>query len=686
MSSDDAPPASAEAILDALDPEQRQVASALLGPVCVLAGAGTGKTRAITHRIAYGVRTNTYDPSSVLAITFTTRAAGEMRSRLRTLGAHGVQARTFHSAALRQLTHFLPKLAGTAVPRLIEHKAPAIAQAAKRVGLEVDRAAVRDYAAEIEWAKVQMWTPEDYQAQATSAGRGEVCGSDPTAIARLMRAYELVLSESQSMDFEDVLLAACGLLGEYPQAAEEVRRRYRFFTVDEYQDVSPVQQHLLDLWLGEREELCVVGDPSQTIYSFTGATSRHLLEFATAHPTAPVIRLVRDYRSTPQVVGLANAVLRARPTRGEEPPAPALDLVAQRHPGPEVTYQTHADDGAEAAGIARLASALVASGVDPSGIAVLYRTNSQSEPFEYALAEAGLPYQVRGGARFFSRPEVRQVIALLKTEARTVGDSDMLDRAHSVLEVAGWSTVPPAGRGAVREKWESLDALERLIRGAISQGAESLAQIVAVISDRQAHEHAPEGAGITLASLHAAKGLEWDAVFLAGLADGLLPISLAVTPMEIAEERRLLYVGITRAREHLNLSFAAARTAGGSAGRKPSRFLAPFWGAATGAGGRAPVAAVPKAEELSTEQTQLVEALRAWRKEEASRLGRPAFTIVTDVTLRAIASRRPTTLRELAAIPGIGPVKMNRYGPALLMEVAQHAKRPGHHEGPKSAD
>ncbi|MDR1189661.1 MAG: ATP-dependent helicase, partial [Bifidobacteriaceae bacterium] len=316
-----------ESLLEGLDPEQRQAASQLTGPVCILAGAGTGKTRAITHRIAYGVASGTYVPTSVLAVTFTTKAAGELGVRLRALGARGVQARTFHSAALRQLSYFLRTEFNRRVPRIVEHKAPMVAQAAARLGIEVDRAAVRDLAAEIEWSKVHLWTAEDYQKRAVQAGRGQPAGLDQIAVARLIRVYEQVLYESEAMDFEDVLLATAGLIEESASVARQVRSQYRHFVVDEYQDVSPLQQRLLDLWLGDRQELCVVGDPAQTIYSFAGASSRYLTGFARRYPGAAIVELVRDYRSTPQVVSLANSLLR----RGRES---GVELVSQVGSGP----------------------------------------------------------------------------------------------------------------------------------------------------------------------------------------------------------------------------------------------------------------------------------------------------------------------------------------------------------------
>jgi DNA helicase-2/ATP-dependent DNA helicase PcrA len=691
-----------EALLDRLDPEQRAVATALLGPVCVVAGAGTGKTRAITHRIAYGVRTGTYSPSAVLAVTFTARAAGELRERLRGLGAPGVQARTFHAAALRQLAYFLPRVAHRQLPRLIEHKAPVVAQAAAACGMEVDRAAVRDMAAEIEWAKVNRWTAQDYQREALKAGRGTPAGHDPAAVARMITVYESILKETGAMDFEDVLLGAAGLMMEYPQVADEVRNQYRHIVVDEYQDVSPIQQHLLDLWLGPRQELCVVGDPNQTIYSFTGASARFLTDFPERHPGAVVIRLVRDYRSTPQVVWLANSLLRRarHPHRGV--PAAVgqgVELVAQRPSGPAVAYRSFADDGAEAAGIAAAVRRLVSDGVSPHEVAVLFRTNSQSEPFEHALAQVGVPYQVRGAQRFFSRREVKQAVALLRSEARAPSQAPTLTRVRDALGGAGWTAEPPVQRGQRREQWESLDALVRLCYQMHDAGATTMDAIVALVLDRQAHDHAPPGAGVTLASLHSAKGLEWDAVFMAGLSDGLMPISLASGPEQVAEERRLLYVGVTRARERLMLSYALARHEGGAASRQPSRFMVGLWpdeaqgaakaeslgwvsggqvGRGPGTGERGLRSAVLRRVdgELDPVEAEVHERLIAWRSASANAASAPAFTILPDVTLRAIACAHPTSIRELAAVRGIGPVKIARYGESLL-EVLRtpHARR-----------
>ncbi|MEV0173379.1 ATP-dependent DNA helicase UvrD2 [Streptomyces sp. NPDC050803] len=703
-------PDSADAVLDGLDPEQREVATALHGPVCVLAGAGTGKTRAITHRIAYGVRAGILQPSSVLAVTFTNRAAGEMRGRLRQLGAGGVQARTFHSAALRQLQYFWPKAIGGSMPRLVDRKIQLVADAAAACRIRLDRGELRDTTAEIEWSKVTQTVPADYQLAAAKAGR-EV-PRDPAEIAQLYSAYEDLKRERGVIDFEDVLLLTVAILQDRHDIAEQVRSQYQHFVVDEYQDVSPLQQRLLELWLGERDNLCVVGDASQTIYSFTGATPDHLLDFRTRHPGATVVKLVRDYRSTPQVVHLANGLLAQARGRAADH---RLELISQRDPGPEPVYTECTDEPAEAEGAARRIRELLDSGIPASEIAVLFRTNSQSETYEQALADAGIPYQLRGAERFFDRPEVRKAGIALRGAARFGGNDSLLDDAvdlpsqvRAVLSGEGWTPQPPAGSGAVRERWESLAALVNLAQDfAAARPGATLGDLVAELDERANAQHAPTVQGVTLASLHSAKGLEWDVVFLVGVAEGMMPITYAKTDEQIEEERRLLYVGVTRARRHLHVSWSLARAPGGRPNRRPSRFLDGLRPGSTGtAGGTAAgraggvergftsrPGAVPRrtqriparcrvcgrtltdagemklmrCEDCPSDMDEgLYERLREWRAVQAKRSGQPAFCVFTDKTLMAIAEATPDDENELARIPGVGLRKLNRYGAEVL--------------------
>ncbi|MGH3391766.1 MAG: ATP-dependent helicase, partial [Actinomadura sp.] len=578
----------AETVLAGLDPEQRAVAEAVRGPVCVLAGAGTGKTRAITHRIAYATRTGIVAPQRVLALTFTTRAAGELRGRLRQLGAPGVQARTFHAAALRQLTYFWPQVVGGEPPRIIESKIGLIADAAKACRLSFGRTELRDIASEVEWAKVTQTDPEAYPAAVVRAGRKPPV--DVVDVARIHVMYESLRRERNLLDFEGMLELTAAVLTEHREVAARVREQYRYFVVDEYQDVNPLQKLLLDAWLGGRDDLCVVGDPSQTIYSFTGATPAYLLDFTKEHPGAQVVRLVRDYRSTPQVVRLANDVLAGREvgrgglvgeTRGEEgrPSAPRLELVAQRADGPEPTFAEYDDEVAEADDVARKVRKLIESGVSAREIAVLFRVNAQSEVYEQAFTDADVPYVVRGAERFFDRPAVREAVIRLRGAARAGGDAEtdgtgLIATVRHVLAGVGFAERAPEGTGAAREKWESLAALAQLSEDMAADTPKAgLADFVAELEERAAAQHAPPLEGVTLASLHAAKGLEWDALFLIGVVEGTLPIIYAETPEQIEEERRLLYVGVTRAREHLALSWSLARSPGGRKNRHRSRFL-----------------------------------------------------------------------------------------------------------------
>ncbi len=648
---------SSESLLDALDPEQRVVATTLRGPIRVLAGAGTGKTRAITHRIAYGIQVGAYRPGNVLAVTFTARAAGEMRTRLRQLGASGVQARTFHAAALRQLGFFWPKVVGGAPPRILEKKLQVVAHAAQLVGVETDRESVRDLASEIEWAKVSLVTPDDYEKAAAATDRPTPGGADPQSVARLMTAYETAKDQQGVIDFEDVLLLLAGMLAERRDVADSVREQYKHFVVDEYQDVSPLQQYLLDQWLGGRDELCVVGDPSQTIYSFAGATAHHLTAFTASYPSAATVELVRDYRSTPQVVGLANHLMRKAGG-----PAP-LALRAQRPDGPDASFVTYADDDAEAAGVTASIAALIRSGVPAAEIAVLFRTNVQSEAFEAALADRGIGYQVRGNARFFDRADVRKALVLLRGGARGADpEVPMGESVRDILRSAGWTEQAPEGRGASRERWDALQALVALgdaIADARPAGAPAtVADLVAELDERLAAQHAPTVEGVTLASLHAAKGLEWEAVFLVGLSDGLLPTVQAQTDAAIAEERRLLYVGITRAREHLTLSYSRARHPRARAARNVSRFLTDLW-----PGERRTVKAAT--DEPPPDQGT-VDALTRWRDARALELRRQPGSVLTTATIRAIAVRRPATLEELGQVRGVGPRMLADIGEQIL--------------------
>lgn len=693
-------------LLDRLDPEQREVATTLGGPVAVIAGAGTGKTRAITHRIAYAVATGVAAPTNVLAVTFTSRAAGEMRGRLQQLGVHGVQARTFHSAALRQAQYFWPRAYGSDLPPIVDNRYGLVAEAASRLRVSAESGGLRDLVTEISWAKVSNVTPEEYSRIAATNNR-RLASYDAETVARVFGAYEQVKRDRMRIDFDDILLCTAAMISEHPQVAAEIRRTYRHLVVDEYQDVSPLQQAVLDLWRGKSEDLCVVGDPAQTIHSFAGAQASFLTGFARRHPTTTVVRLVRDYRSTPQVVRVANRVLQgARPVSGGQL-NPVL-LEAQRDHGPEPLVRDVQDESAEAAGVADWLAGLHKSGVGYREMAVLFRVNAQSPVFEQALADRDIPYLVRGGERFYERPEVRQALLALRTQARTteverdsggIGDNQpALSQVKALLGSLGWTEQPPNGTGAVRERWESLAALVAAAEDlAAARPGCTLTDIVVELQRRADTQHVPTANGVTISTLHSAKGLEWDAVALVGVCEGSLPFVLATTEEQIEEERRLFYVGITRARMHLRISWA--RTRNGSTQRSPSRFLDGLRpGGNTGAGQQRPLVRRTRPSALAatcrscgrhlTDAAErklgrhadcpasydepTLDRLRAWRKERATRERMPAYVLFTDATLVAIAEAGPRSARDLIKVPGVGKSKISKYG-ADLLEVINDA-------------
>lgn len=557
----------ADSLLAGLDDDQRMAAQATHGPVCMLAGAGTGKTTAITRRIAYGVATGVYPPSKVMALTFTSRSAAELRSRLRRLGTVGVSARTFHASALAQLGFFWPQTIGGVMPRILDSKGRLIAHAAETLRMRLDTATLRDLAAEIEWRKVSRLGYDEYAA--TAAGRVLPASLTVDSMVALHRAYENVKDERRQLDFEDVLLATAGMIETEPRVAQQVREQYRFFVVDEYQDVSPLQRYLLELWLGDRQDLCVVGDASQTIYSFAGASSKYLLGFPSQYPEATVVRLERNYRSLAPIVDTANRLMRGRPgALTLHSAVPAGQSKASRE---EPTTTRYHSDMAEARAVAGRIAEQVAGGARPQDIAVLYRVNVQAVAIETALSDLGISTQLKGSQRFFELPEVKQALMMLKgaTVAGTV--EPLFKTVSDVLRSLGWTQQAPDARGAVRDRWESLNAIMGLAEE--SAGGTTLRQFVDDLTERAAGQNDPTMAAVTLATLHAAKGLEWETVYLVGLSEGLVPITYARTPEAIDEERRLLYVGITRARSALHLSWAeSSQQRGGD--RQPSRFLA----------------------------------------------------------------------------------------------------------------
>jgi ATP-dependent DNA helicase UvrD/PcrA len=598
-------------VFEGLNAQQRAAVETVTGPVCILAGAGSGKTTTITRRIANQVLTGAFRPTEILAVTFTDKAAGEMRARLERLGGHRVQARTFHSAALAQLHYF----AGDRIGQVLPSKALMLQPIRRSLPPPFKFRPLGDLAGEIEWAKNRRLTPDTYLA-----------GLDPheppippDLMVSVFRRYEAQKEGQGRVDFEDLLELAIRLYDENEQAAMTFRDRYRAFTVDEYQDVNLLQQSLLERWLGGRDELCVVGDDYQAIYSFTGASPEYLLR-----APGTVFRLEDNYRSTPEILGLANRLV---PKLGGAEKV----LRATRPSGPEPILRSFENE--VDAIVARVSALHEGHGVPFEEMAVLYRINSRSEEFEEALAEAGIPYQVRGGA-FLARSAARGMIRALRGSTGEVAEV-----VRRVAEAQGLTPVLPEGIG--EEELTRQGDLARFVRLAEEFGEGSVAGFLADLESRFGEESA--GRGVNLLTYHRAKGLEFEAVFLPRLEAGELPFKLARSREALAEERRLLYVGMTRAKRCLELSWSG----------EPSPFLAEL-------GVQEPVVEV---------DDTTIKALKAWRLERAKRDEVPAFVVFHDSTLEEIARRRPKELWQLAKVSGVGPAKLERYGDEVLQAL-----------------
>ena len=621
----------ASGVFAGLNPEQRRAVEAVRGPLCILAGAGSGKTTTITRRIANQVLTGAFSPSQILAVTFTDKAAGELRARLARLGATGVPAKTFHAAALAQLHHFVPESTGSVLPS----KALLVKQSAGSLPRPFRFRPLADLANEIEWAKNRRLTPATYLE-----GLGEhEPPIPPDLMIGVFAGYERRKEAQGLVDFEDLLELAVRLYDEDERARETFRARYHAFTVDEYQDVNLLQQSLLERWLGERDDLCVVGDDYQSIYSFTGATPEDLLAMSQRFPDATVIRLERNYRSTPEILEFANRlvpmlggsekVLTATRPSGEEPLA---------RPEPLVESEV-------AAVVARIA-ALLRDGVPREETAILYRINAQSEDFEEALSHAGIPYQVRGGA-FLARPAARHMLRVL----RRSGEAPAAETVRAIAQAQGLLAEIPGGLGE-EEATRQAD-LARLVRLAEEFDDDSRTAFDFLADLEHRFHSESQGRGVNLLTYHRAKGLEFEVVFLPRLEEGLLPYKRSRGAAALAEERRLLYVGLTRAKSRLFLSWSAAG--------KPSRFLAEL--------------GVRKAAARATETTlddasaARFAALKRWRLEQSRSDGVPAYVVFSNRTLEEIARVDPETLGELAAVSGVGPTKLESYGERVLAEL-----------------
>jgi DNA helicase-2/ATP-dependent DNA helicase PcrA len=545
------------ALIESLDENQRKVALALVGPVRVLAGAGSGKTRAITHRIAYGVETGVYSAEKVLALSFTVKAAGEMRSRLSELGVEGVACRTFHSAAMRQLAHFWPDLIGGDLPKVLHSKAATLKRAAAQLNIRATDELLRGIAAEIEWRKVRLLSMDHYQTVLPE--RPLPGGLSADATLALVQKYEDLKDDQRNLDFEDTLIATLGMLNSEKWVADRVHEQFRFFVIDEYQDVSPVQRALLDAWRGSHSEVCVVGDPNQTVFGFAGASDEHLLRFETEFPGATTVELDRNYRSTPEIVRLANSIV----------PNSPLELVSMRESGPVPGVIVSATDEDEARAVGTTIRAAIEAGTDPADIAVLYRINVQSLVFEHVLGEMRIPFRVRGG-RFFDEPVVTQALVLVRGRLQTDPAASARDTMALILrENLGWLSKPPANP-VDRHAWNIMSALAQ-----IAENLPVTATVIDLAADlkhRVDNEMEPAVSAVTLSTTHNAKGLEWDTVFVIGMSDGLFPLSYSMGDGPLQEERRLAYVAFTRAGRSLTLSWAERQKASGPL-RTRSRFI-----------------------------------------------------------------------------------------------------------------
>lgn len=643
----DADPA-ADRILAGLNPEQRRAAEAVHGPVCILAGAGSGKTTTVTRRIAWQVASGAFRSSEILAVTFTEKAAGELKGRLAALGVQGVVARTFHAAALAQLRGLSADPPG----RILSSKVPLLRELGNRLPGAYRFRPAMDLASEIEWAKARRIGPNEYEA--ALGDRKPPIPAD--LMARIYMQYEKAKRDQGLVDFDDMLGMAVRLFEEDERACDRFRDRYRAFTVDEYQDVNDLQQRLLDLWLGGRDDLCVVGDDHQAIYSFTGASAGHLLGVPRRYPHAVVVKLEENHRSTPQVLSLANKL------------APMLGgsdkrLRAVREDGPAPVVRAFDSRDAELAFVVERLRAAAAEGVPWEEMALLYRTNQRSEDYEEALADADIPYQVRGGA-FLERPAAKRLLRVLRSR-----DGEGVGRlVREAAQADGLLDTLVEGLGEQEETRQA--DLTRLVRLAETFDVDGSATVGEFLADLDARFRSDgDGRGVQLLTYHRSKGLEFEAVLLPRLEEGDLPVRQAKDDAQVDEERRLLYVGITRAKRHLALSWAGKR----------SRFLGEL--------GLGHVAAPRAAAGSSTRgdsgdggaarealDTPLGTALRSWRLDRARQDNVPAYVVFSDRTLAELAERRPLSLAALSGISGIGPAKLERYGEELLGLIGERAR------------
>jgi DNA helicase-2/ATP-dependent DNA helicase PcrA len=648
-------------LLDDLNDAQREAVQITSGPLAIIAGAGSGKTRVISHRAAFAIETGVVPSDRVLLVTFTDKAATEMVERLASLGHRGVMAKTFHAMALAQLRHFWPsRHEGSPLPAIADGKGRLLYPLAGRLPGGYKFTQVKDLAETIEWAKVRRIRPERWVADG-----GDRAPIPADLFARLYTDYERAKARAGVIDFEDMLVETVDLLETDEAALALVTARKTWFSVDEYQDTNPLAERLVHLWLGESRDLAVVGDPDQTIYSFTGATPEYLLGFERAHPGARVVALVENYRSTPQILELANR-LTGTGLRGA--------LRSTRPAGPAPTIRRFSDDEAERAALVTGIRELLHAGIEPGEIAVLVRINAQLPELEEALTRSGVPFAIRG-QRFFDRREIREARRLLRGARWDDVGAPLVAQVRLLFEARlGLGGDAEREGNEAAERSASLETLLSIVDDLATTRSEvALPDVLAELDRRDVEEASGASGGVNLLTYHRAKGLEWDAVFLPALEEGLVPIRQAKEDAEVDEERRLLYVGMTRARTHLALSWAQSRAgAGGKGGRRQrSRFLISLERGRTTERRvvTLPPAGRPVASPLGTGDQPLLEALQLWRRDRARADAVPAYVVAHDATLLAIAENRPETLAALRRVKGMGPAKLESYGEEILAVI-----------------
>ena len=652
--------------LAGLNDAQRAAASAVTGPVAIHAGAGTGKTRVISHRTAHAAGVGAMDPATALLLTFTDKAAGEMAQRVARLGVPGVAAMTFHKAALRQLRHFWPQVHGTQL-QVLSQPWRVAAPLVRRLPGHYRFTPTQDVLDAISWIKNARVDPSQLDDAAEVADRSLPIPAD--LLAGTYRRYERIKDDEALIDFDDMILRTTDLLRDRPDFLARVHERYRWFSVDEFQDTNLAQFELLRLWLGDGTDVCVVGDENQTIYTFTGATAQFLERFDGYFPGARSFDLRVNYRSTPQILATANTLLGG-----------GAALQATRGDGPQPQVREFPDADAELAGVVAAIQDWRAEGLAASDIAVLVRLNADIPPLESQLTRAGIPFQVRGTA-FFERREVREALRALDA----LPGADIHAEFRQLLrDRLGYDPDDDPATSEARERKAAFETLLDIVRRSAAGGKDA---VVADLRSRADHEQQSQGTGVTLSTLHRAKGLEWAAVVLPGLEQGHLPVQQALkSPDLLGEERRLLYVGITRAEQQLLLTHALQRPGKGGAlaRQRRSQFLdaiapAPPGRAQRGpgrssvAGTRAPRDPRAAARDIPADgEDALYERLKAWRLEVARTDQVPAYVVFSNSTLALIAKAQPSTAAQLGDVSGVGPAKLERHGPEVLTIVEDY--------------